>query len=130
MIQEIIEKYRKFIDEKGNELTRSAESPVGNIIQMSMTKSKTCPSTRRTGQYTINYDYGIDYLADLIDVAIRFDIIQKSGAWFDIVDIETGETLNKNKIQGQANVYELLNDDDKMLERVETLVQSKIGNLA
>lgn len=119
-----------FIDEKGNTLTRAAESPVGNIVNMSMTKNKTCPSTRRTGQYTINYEYGIDYLADLIDVAIRFNIVQKSGAWFDIVDIETGETLNKNKIQGQSNVYDLLNTDDALLEKVESLVQEKIGVLA
>ena len=120
----------KFIDEKGNELTRSAESPVGNIIQMSMTKNKTCPSTRRTGQYTINYDHGIDYLADLIDIAIRFNIIQKSGAWFDIVDTETGETLNDSKIQGQANVYSYLENQEAVLFKVEQLCNRSIGNLA
>ena len=113
----------KFIDEKGNELTRSAENPVGNIVMMSMTKNKTCPPTRRTGFYTINYDIGIDYLRDLIEVAIKYDIIQKAGAWFDIVDVETGELL-EGKIHGQANVYEKLQSDEELLDRVETLVDN------
>ena len=113
----------KFIDEKGNELTRSAESPVGNIVMMSMTKNKTCPPTRRTGFYTINYETGIDYLRDLIEVAIKYDIIRKSGAWFDIIDIETGEII-EGKIHGQAAVYELLQTNQSMLDQVKKLVDS------
>ena len=111
----------KFIDEKGNELTRSAENPVGNIVMMSMTKNKTCPPTRRTGFYTINYETGIDYLRDLIEVAIKYDIVQKSGAWFDIVDMETGEIL-EGKIHGQAAVNEYLLQNQDVLKRVEELV--------
>lgn len=115
----------KFIDEKGNELTRSAESPVGNIVMMSMTKNKTCPPVRRTGFYTINYEFGIDYLRDLIEVAIKYDIIRKSGAWFDIVDIETGEIL-EGKIHGQANVNEFLSEHQDVLSRVEELVNNSM----
>lgn len=115
----------KFIDEKGNELTRGAESPVGNIVMMSMTKNKTCPPTRRTGQYTLNYEYGIDYLKDLVDVAIRFDIIEKAGAWFSIIDSETGEYL-KEKIHGIAEVYNILETDRELLEKIEQLVDQKM----
>ena len=112
----------KFIDEKGNELTRSAESPVGNIVMMSMTKNKTCPPTRRTGFYTINYEFGIDYLRDLIEVAIKYDIVRKSGSWFDIVDIETGEIID-GKIHGQTAVTELLANHPGYLQKVEELVE-------
>jgi recombination protein RecA len=111
----------KFIDADGKELSRGAENPAGNIVMMSMTKNKTCPPTRRTGFYTINYEMGIDYLRDLIEVAIKYDIVRKSGAWFDIVDIETGEII-EGKIHGQAAVYELLNTNDQLLEKVENLV--------
>lgn len=113
----------KFIDEKGNELTRSAESPAGNIVMMSMTKNKTCPPTRRTGFYTINYETGIDYLRDLIEVAIKYDIIKKSGAWFDIVDIETGEIL-EGKIHGQSAVNEFLDQNEEIRSQVEKLVDT------
>lgn len=115
----------KFIDEKGNELTRSAENPVGNIVMMSMTKNKTCPPTRRTGFYTLNYETGIDYIRDLIEVAIKFDIIKKSGAWFDIIDPETGEII-VGKIHGQSAVYEEIQSEDLLLERIENLVNSAL----
>ncbi len=115
----------KFIDDKGNELTRSAESPAGNIVQMSMTKNKTCKPTRRTGFYTLNYDTGIDYLKDLVDVAIKYGVIDKHGGWFDILDPDTGEII-LGKIQGQVNVYGKLEEDTSLLERVEQLVDKKM----
>lgn len=118
----------QFLDEKGNTLTRSADAPVGNLVMMSMTKNKSCPPTRRIGQYTINYEYGIDYLRDLIDVAIKYDIIQKSGAWFDIVDTDTGEALC-SKLQGQAKVYDYLDENVDALEKVEFLVNKSMGIL-
>lgn len=117
----------KFLDEKGNELTRSAENPVGNIVLMSMTKNKTCPPVRRTGFYTLNYEEGIDYLRDLVDVAVKYGIIEKHGAWFDILDVESGELL-KGKIQGQANVYQELEADSELLEKVEKLVDKFMEN--
>ena len=115
----------KFIDEKGNELTRGAENPAGNIVMMSMTKNKTCPPNRRVGQYRLNYHDGIDYLKDLVDVALRFGIIDQRGAWYSINDIETGEVL-VDKIQGQANVYKEIESEELLLERIETLVDNKI----
>lgn len=111
----------KFIDENGNELTRGAENPAGNIVLMSMTKNKTCPPTRRTGYYRLNYLTGIDYMKDLVDVAIRYGVIDKRGSWFDITDPESGEIIH-DKIQGMANVYALLESDDQLLDRVETTV--------
>lgn len=113
----------QFIDEKGNALTRSAENPAGNIVNFTLTKIKTCPPTRRTGYYTINYDIGIDYLRDLIEVAIKYGIIDQKGAWFTIIDTETGEIL-QDKIQGQAKLYSLLEDTENMtiLKRIEEII--------
>lgn len=116
----------KFIDTKGNELTRSAENPAGNIVNVALIKSKVCPPTRRTGFYTLRYDTGIDYLNDLIEVAIKYDIIKKSGAWFEIVDTETGEVIS-DKVQGQANVYALLENDEELLAKVEQLVDKSMS---
>lgn len=113
----------QFLDEKGNTLTRGASNPVGNIVLMNMTKNKTCKPDRRVGQYTLNYETGIDYLKDLVDVAIRYDIIDKRGAWFSITDIETGEVI-KDNIQGQANVYNFLEENPSELDRVKCLVDT------
>ena len=116
----------KFIDEKGNELARTAESPAGNYVMMSLVKTKSCPPTRRTGFYTLNYEYGIDYLKDLVEVAIKYGIINKSGAWFSIIDAETGEQLEK--IQGLAKVYAYLENEDneEVLEMIENFVDDQM----
>ena len=111
----------QFIDDKGNKLTRSAENPAGNIVLMSMTKNSTCAPTRRTGFYTLKYAEGIDYLTDLIDVAIKYGIIDQSGAWYKIIDVDTGEVI-KEKIQGQSKLREILSTDINICSVVEQLV--------
>lgn len=117
-----------FINEKGEEIKRSSESPAGNLVLMSMTKNKTCPANRRGGFYTINYAYGIDYLKDLLDVAIKFDLIQKSGAWYTVCDPDTGE-VKSEKMQGMNSVYEYFKDEDneEVLTFVENYIEGKIG---
>lgn len=115
----------KFTDETGKELTRSVDEPAGNIVMMSMIKNKTCKPDRRTGFYTLNYNSGIDYLKDLIDIAIRFGIIRQAGAWFDIIDTDTGEVL-KDKIHGQSAVKTLLIENKDILDKVQKLVEDMI----
>ena len=115
----------QYIDEKGNTLTSNCANPSGNIVLMNMKKNKTCKPDRRVGSYTINYETGIDKLRDLIEMAVQFGIIDRHGAWFDIVDTETGEILH-GKIQGQANVYALLQEDEELCKRVEELVNAEI----
>lgn len=119
----------KYFDASMKDLSRAAEDPAGNYVLVSMKKNKTCKPDRRTGFYTLNYHIGIDYLYDLVEVAIKYGIIDKSGAWFQIVDTETGELVG-DKIQGQANVMKFLNDDNNIdiLQRVEELVNNHIND--
>ena len=117
-----------FIDEKGNEIKRSSESPAGNKVLMTMIKNKTCPSNRRGGYYTIDYANGIDYLTDLLEVALKYNLIVQSGAWFSIVDPDTGE-IKADKIQGMANVKEFFMNDEneEILSFVENYIDNKIN---
>lgn len=116
-----------FFDEQGNLIKRSSESPAGNIVEMSMTKNKSCPANRRLGTYKLNYTTGIDYVSDLIDLAIKYDIIIKKGAWFSIINTATGDTI-QDKIQGQSNLHSILTDDKNvnLLEMIESLINQKI----
>ena len=116
----------KYFDEKGNDLTKQAENPAGNYVLVTMKKNKTCPPTRRTGYYTLNYLSGIDYLTDIIEVAIKYNIVQKSGAWFAIYNPDTGEELAK--LQGQARVKEFLGQEDniEVLKIIEDFIDNEI----
>ena len=116
----------KYIDEDGNDMKSTAESPAGNYVLMSMVKNKSCPPTRRTGFYTLNYEYGVDYLKDLVEVAIKYGLIVKGGSWFSIVHIDTGEVVTK--VQGLSKIYDYLGDDENEAEltRIEEYIDSKI----
>ena len=114
-----------FIDEKGNDIKRSSESPAGNKVLMSMIKNKTCPANRRGGYYTLDYANGIDYLTDLLEVALKYNLIEQHGAWFSVVDPDTGVIL-ADKIQGMANVREYFMDESH--EDVLTFIEQYIDN--
>ncbi len=115
-----------YIDEKGNELSKGTENPAGMIVLMNMKKNKTCPPTRRVGQYTLDFEIGIDYFKDLVDVAIKYGIVDKHGSWFEVVDVVTGDILAE-KIQGQANLYNFLEENIEVLKKVEELVDIKMN---
>lgn len=120
-----------FIDEKGNELRRSAEDPAGNLVMINIAKTKVCKPDRRVGFYTLNYTTGIDVIADTVETAIKYGIIQQSGAWFNFVDIDSGEIITDDngdtlKVQGKANLIQFLKDDQEMLNQIRQTLQTII----
>jgi recombination protein RecA len=121
-----------YIDERGNELRRSAESPAGNLVMINIAKTKVCKPDRRVGFYTLRYDSGIDIIADTVEVALRYGIIQQAGSWFNFVDIDTGEIISDDegeviKLQGKPNVIEYLEDNQYLLEEITNKINSKIN---
>jgi recombination protein RecA len=121
-----------YIDEKGNELRRSAESPAGNLVMINIAKTKVCKPDRRVGFYTLKYDSGIDIIADTVDVALKYGIIQQAGAWFSIIDIETGEIMEDDtgeliKLQGKPNVIEYLKENEYLFTEIYNKIKSLIN---
>lgn len=109
----------KFLDEKGNEVSNGTENPCGHLIEVKLTKSKTCPSDRRIAKCSLFYRNGIRQDIDLLDLAVKFDIIHKSGAWFDA-------NINGKdyKWQGQAKVLDALNSDVELFESLKNKVNA------
>jgi len=123
-----------YIDERGNELRRSAESPAGNLVMINIVKTKVCKPDRRVGFYTLKYDNGIDKVADTVEVALKYGIIQQAGAWFNFVDIETREIITDEegeviKIQGKPNLIEYLQNNphlyNEISEKMSELISAK-----
>lgn len=115
----------QYIDENGKTLSRSSGEPNSQKIMVNMVKTKSCRPDRHVGQYTINYETGIDYIADLIEQAIYFEIIDKSGAWYSIIDTDTGEVI-KDKIQGQNALHKYIDDNPDIMEKIEGLMNEKM----
>ena len=111
----------KFLDDKGNEISSSSENPQGHLIEVKLIKSKTCPSDRRIGKCSLFYRTGIRQDIDLLDLAIKFDIIHKGGAWFNA-------TINGNdyKWQGQSKVLEALNTNELLFNSIKNDVNNML----
>ena len=99
-----------FFDEEGNILTKSAQSPAGNIIEMYVEKTKVCEWSRKLGFLHLNYSKGVDLLWDTIEVATYLGLIKQINQMtFAIVDPDTGEILKDEKgeelkIKGKKNL--------------------------
>ena len=120
-----------FLDANGNAINRSSETPKGNRVMVTVLKQKVDKPDRRLGFYTLMYDYGIDEIADLVEVGMKYGYINKAGAWFNFVDIETGEVVTDEegkeiKVQGQANVVKLLQENEVLLEELREQINSHI----
>lgn len=126
-------KFRKgdYLDENGATLTRTARNPAGNVVESFVEKTKAFKPDRKLVSYTLSYHEGIQIEADLVDVAVEFGVIQKAGAWFSIVDLDTGEIMADEdeeplKFQGKANLVRRLKDDDYLFDMIMTAVHSII----
>ena len=106
----------EFIGADCKDAGRSTDKPVGNRILMSTIKNSSCPPDRRTGNYTVRFDSGIDLIADIMDFAFKFDIIQGT-SWFTIIDVETGEVL-RDKIHGKGELNSVLTEDEELRNQV------------
>jgi recombination protein RecA len=121
-----------YIDEKGNKLNRNCDTPAGNKVLVSIVKTKVDKPDRKTGFYTLTYDFGIDEVADLIEVGMKYGIVNKSGAWFSLVDIETGEIISDEsgkdlKFQGQSTLAEYLRNDEVLLNELRRQISKAMG---
>ena len=106
----------EYLDERNNKLASNCEKPSGNIVKVHLAKSKKFPLDRKEGFYTLNYEKGIDKVADLIEVCILHGIIVRSGAYYSILDTD-GSVLkddedNELKIQGKASLQEYIENTE------------------
>ena len=98
---------------------------------MNIAKTKICKPDRRVGFYTLRYDTGVDVIADTVETALKYGIIQQSGAWFNFIDLDTGEIITDEnddiiKIQGKVNLFDYLRETPTMLEEISTKISALI----
>lgn len=122
-----------FFDEDGNDLTTSAESPAGHIIDMAVLKTKTCRWDRKLGHAHLNYTRGIDIVQDTIDVAIHLGFIDNSTqGMYKLVDPSTGELMvddegKEIKIRGKKNVSTYFREHTEQWKKLYDKVYEKLS---
>lgn len=130
----IMVKRGEFLDEDGNGLTSSAESPWGYRLEMAVLKIKTAKWDRKLGSTVFSYADGVDILQDTIDVATKLGLIDNSvQGTFKLIDPDTKEVLlddegNELKVRGKRNLKPFLKDKPDLWKRLYDKVYEIIGN--
>ncbi len=119
-----------YIDEKGVVVSRNVENPAGHFVKVLLVKSKVCQLDRKIGYFTLRYLDGIDYVYDTIELAIKVGCIHASGAWYTIVDPDTGEMLTYEgkdlKFQGRAKLRDFLQSYNDCYDALNQRVLARI----
>lgn len=88
---------------------------VGNLTRIKVVKNKVSPPFR-TAEVDLIYGKGISKEGEILDLAVKYDIIEKSGAWFSY----NGERLG----QGRENVKELLRTNPNLASEIEKQIRA------
>lgn len=114
-----------YYSDQYKDLTRSADGAAGNYVNLRIEKTKVCKPDRKNGSYTLNYTTGVDEYIDLIEIALKYNIIVQAGAWYTIMqDFETGEVLmdaegNIAKFNGKAKLVEYIREDETVYNYIK-----------
>ena len=89
---------------------------VGNRTKAKVVKNKIA-APFRIAEFDIMYNEGISKAGDIIDLAVKYDVVEKSGAFLKY----NGETL----AQGREAAKKLLKENPKLMQELEDQVRAK-----
>ncbi|MBC8184228.1 recombinase RecA, partial [candidate division KSB1 bacterium] len=97
---------------------KDRENVIGNRTKAKVVKNKVAPPFREA-EFDIMFGTGISREGDVIDVAVKHDIIEKSGTWFSYGEVRLG--------QGRENVKKFMLENPDIYTEVETKVRNALG---
>lgn len=105
------------LDIRRIETLKSNGEIIGSRTRAKVVKNKVAPPFKEA-EFDVLYGKGISRDGEIIDMAIKLDIIQKSGAWFAYKD---------HKLQGKDSLKELLKSKPELSEEIKEFVFEKLG---
>ncbi len=92
------------------------EDVKGHVVRVKVVKNKVAPPFKEA-TFEIIYPTGIDRVSSLIDAALKFDVIQRSGAWYRKGDMQLAQGLESTK--------EVLKTDKKLIKEIYDEVRKR-----
>jgi len=82
----------------------------GNRVRVKVVKNKIAPPFK-SAEFDIMYAKGISYVGDLVDLATKYEITRKNGAFYSYKELKLG--------QGRENVKGFLQSNEKVMKSIE-----------
>lgn len=108
------------IDIRKQEVLKQNGEMIGAHTKAKVVKNKLAPPFREA-EFDIMYGKGISRTGELLDLAVKADVVQKAGAWFSY----DGKRLG----QGRDNVKELLENDKELSKEIEDKLMANIDTV-
>ena len=109
------------IDIRRIESLKQQGDVIGNRVRAKVVKNKVAPPFREA-EFDIIFGEGISVVGDILDQAVEFGLINKSGAWYSY----NGEKIG----QGRENTKAYLKNNPEFFEQIQSVVRSKMGFMA
>ena len=109
------------LDVRKQEQLKSGGEVIGNHTKVKVVKNKVAPPFKEA-EFDIMYGEGISRVGEILDLAVKLDIVEKSGAWFSY----KGERLG----QGRDNVKELISKNPELLDELDGLIRQNLDKVA
>lgn len=104
------------LDVRRSDQIKQGEEVVGNRTKVKVLKNKVAPPFKQA-EFDIMYGEGISREGNVLDVGVKEDVVQKSGAWFSYGDTRLG--------QGRENSKQFLKENRDVLVEIENKIRAK-----
>ncbi len=105
------------MDIRQKEKIMDGDQVVGHIRVVKVVKNKLAPPFREA-TFSIMYPTGIDKMSSLLDAAVTRGVIEKSGAWFKMGDVQIA--------QGRESAIAELKNNKELALKIEKAVRASI----
>lgn len=106
------------IDVRRAEAIKNGAETVGNRTKVKVVKNKIAPPFREA-EFDILYGKGISRDGEIIDLAMKFDVVRRSGAWFYYGESRIG--------QGRDNAKKFIMENDDVRKEIEEKIMAMIA---
>ncbi len=108
------------VDVRRTTQIKDGDEALGNRTKVKIVKNKMAPPFKKA-EFDIVYGEGISHAGEVLDLAVEYDIIKKSGSWF---------SYGESKLaQGREAVKALLIDNIELCDEIETKIREVLANV-